>query len=320
MNETRREIALAATIVGGLVIGTVAAGQAAGGPAPITFLTDHQGNLGYAGLADGEVADPGLAWVALPACVNDEPGHSVEIRDVRLVNAQGVQVESVFVDATLREDDDAAGRLGSGAGAGWPAPDAEYSSWASGVTASCAEYRGGSLDRANRVHVVLSTTDLGASRIPAFDGVEVDWSTGRLAGRRAPPASRRPWSSAPRRSRRPPARSPLMRGRIAARHSTRPRPPGNRPSPPTTSRGTASRWTSATCPTSDRLPRGTEAHPNAPSAPQDSPRTGRSLARPCGSLGRRRAACTAHRWGGSRTGSRTPGAPCRRAAPCGRWC
>lgn len=41
MNETRREIALAATIVGGLVIGTVAAGQAAGGPAPITFLTDH---------------------------------------------------------------------------------------------------------------------------------------------------------------------------------------------------------------------------------------------------------------------------------------
>lgn len=182
MNETRREIALAATIVGGLVIGTVAAGQAAGGPAPITFLTDHQGSLSYAGLADGEVAAPGLAWVALPACVNDEPGHSVEIRDVRLVNAQGVQVESVFVDATLREDDDAAGRLGSGAGAGWPAPDAEYSSWASGVTASCAEYRGGSLDRANRVHVVLSTTDLGASRIPAFDGVEVDWSAGRQEG------------------------------------------------------------------------------------------------------------------------------------------
>ena len=100
MNETWREIALAATIVGGLVIGTVAAGQAAGGPAPITFLTDHQGSLSYAGLADGEVAAPGLAWVALPACVNDEPGHSVEIRDVRLVNAQGVQVESVFVDAT----------------------------------------------------------------------------------------------------------------------------------------------------------------------------------------------------------------------------
>ena len=64
MNETRREIALAATIVGGLVIGTVAAGQAAGGPAPITFLTDQQGSLSYAWLADGEVAAPGLAWGA----------------------------------------------------------------------------------------------------------------------------------------------------------------------------------------------------------------------------------------------------------------
>lgn len=74
MNETRREIALAATIVGGLVIGTVAAGQAAG--------------------------------------------------------------------------------------------------------ASCGEDRGGALVRANRVHAVLSTTDLGASRIPAFDGVEIGWPAG----------------------------------------------------------------------------------------------------------------------------------------------
>ena len=32
------------------------------------------------------------------------------------------------------------------------------------------------------MHVVLSTTDLGASRIPAFDGVEVDWSAGRQEG------------------------------------------------------------------------------------------------------------------------------------------
>ena len=78
MNETWREIALAATIVGGLVIGTVAAGQAVGG--------------------------------------------------------------------------------------------------------CCGEDRGGALDRANRVHVVLSTTELGASRIPAFDGVEVDWSAGRQEG------------------------------------------------------------------------------------------------------------------------------------------
>lgn len=177
MNETKREIALAAAAAGGLLLGTVAVGQATGGPAPIQLAMDAKETRARVSLAPGRAEVPGTVWVAVPACTPSLDADPVEIRDVRLVGGQGLQVEAVFVDGIPAPDSEEAQTLEGGSGIGWPRRDDGFTSWGSTVSAFCGD-QPGDMENAERVHVVMSAQDLGADRIPSFDGLEVDWSDG----------------------------------------------------------------------------------------------------------------------------------------------
>ncbi|WP_374928248.1 hypothetical protein [Kytococcus sedentarius] len=180
MNEQQRERALGAGVVGGLAVAILVASQAIGTGEPALFIPQAHGeSFFHAGVAEENVALPGVVWMALPACHDgDLGGDPPEVTDVRLVGAQGLEVEKVFVDALPDVQSEKARSIEGGSGIGWPHSDDGAYAFGSHVIPSCGEYGGGQLEAAQRIHVVMQAQDLGPERIPQFDALEVDWSSG----------------------------------------------------------------------------------------------------------------------------------------------
>ena len=189
MRENAREIATAGAVVGGLLVGLAMAAGMGGDRPALRFFSAHEEDVtnsaGYGGLGAEDVEAPGTAWFQLPVCSLEDPGErSPEVRDVRLLNSQGLTVEAVLVDSSRSPEQVAEEAIEAGTGLGWPPAGVEGTSWGSVVTANCDEdYGGGSfLGRQNLVHVVVSVEDLGADRLAGFDAIGVDWAVGGRTG------------------------------------------------------------------------------------------------------------------------------------------